>query len=1380
MAPSATDQAPRAHLGRELFSNHFLEVRLRDDELWEEVADEAEALRSDLRELLARERDALAGANEDQTEERWVKPVLRAMGWGYEVQPASKRHGTVQFPDYALFLSQDDADEAAALRERRRVLKQADGVLEAKRWGRDLDAGDPTREDLNRVPSTQIINYLIRAEQPWGVLTNGMEWRLYHRDADFADTSYFAVDLPALLRDEPVRIGERGETIPAKEGFRFFYLFFRPEAFRVRTEDRRWLDVAYRRSVRYARAVEEALKPRAYRAVEAICRGFAAAHDLDPVEVAEDEELAETLLDNALTLLFRLLFLHYAESRDLLPVRTSPTYRRKSLLSLRERAAEQRDAGEDFIPRGRDYWDDLEALFGIVDGAPEWRMEGIPVYNGGLFDPDKHPWLEDHYVADPHLAEALDLLSRTEDPETGELHYVDYGPLDVRNLGSIYEGLLEHKLQVAEEEQPAVRRKGRTVRNRVPEGDLYLANEKGERKTTGSYYTPDYVVEHIVQKTLSPLVEGKTPSEILELTVLDPAMGSGHFLVSATSYLAREAVRAVEEGEQHLLGDFAELDPDQLRRLVVERCIFGVDKNPRAVELAKLSLWIATVQKGKPLNFLDHHLKCGDSLLGAPVAELGSLPGRPSANPAQMNAFEQALRTELDRVLELVHTIERLFSDSLEDVQHKVELYRETDELLDRFRAVADIWCSALLGNEDLFETDDQDKDRSESRYARAVEALRGPPTQWEALEEEPWFREARRLGRKHNFFHWEVEFSEVFFREEGGERENPGFDAVIGNPPYVRMEEFKGLKDFLRAVYASHATRTDMYIYFMERSVDLLREGGEYGVIVSNKFLRANYGQGIRTLLAEKTGVRELVDFGGLPVFPDATVRSAILLARKGATPQVDVRYAPVTTVDLDKLGPEVDRHAFGVKREDLDGAEWRLVPREVSDVLEKLESRGTPLEEVVQGQICWGIKTGRNEAFFIDGETRQELIEEDPRSEEVIKPLVVGNEVRRYRLERGDHWLLYMHHGVDIERYPAVEAHLEPYREKLEGRATDQAWYELQQPQEAYVEYFEGPKVLYPEIAREARFAVHPGPLYPNNKCFLIPGEDHFLLALLNSTLALFFLRHIVAKLEGGAADDSYYEFRAQYMERLPVWRPADEGDEMVTETPSKWLRTLYEHTLWRAGLANADREVAPITAAEDLGERVATATGREPILPPATEAAASEADAHDPADLLAPVVEQVEDWLTAEPSGGEQAIEAFLGRLARRMSELHEQRLSEVKSFLDWLEDQLGCPIDDLTGKTYVRAYWEQPEGVEKLLETIERNRPSSTDLDVRKPEEYGETNPDRERIVSGYRRSMETLRPLVRQLELTDELIDQLVYRVYGLTEAEVEVVEEHAG
>ncbi|MGH7664267.1 MAG: Eco57I restriction-modification methylase domain-containing protein, partial [Gemmatimonadaceae bacterium] len=1185
-----TIAAARAHNNRQLFSNWFLDDRLRRDALWSESSESANAVREELRTRLRKQEAALERANEAQTETRWIRPVLRALGWGFEVQPANQRQGSRHVPDYALFLAQTDADAAAALGDRAQLFNRATGVLEAKRWERDLDGRAARRDGDERIPSAQIINYLVRTEQRWGILTNGREWRLYFRDADFADSVYFGIDLPALLGDDPLALGEASATIPAEEAFRYFHLFFRPEAFREEPGGKRWLDLARDSSTRYARAVEDALKPRAYRAVTALVRGFVAAGAVDSSTLAADPQRGRELLDNALTLLFRLMFVLYGEARDLLPIRTSPAYRGKSLLELRERVARMHDEDRPFFPRGRDLWNDLRDLFRIIDGAAEWRLAGVPVYNGGLFDPAKHPWLDEHYAADPFLAEALDLLSRVEDPEDDRLHYVDYSPLDVRHLGSIYEGLLEYVVRVAGEDLPAIREQAQVVRDPVSAGELYLATDRGERRTTGSYYTPDYIVQYIVERTLGPLVEGKTVEEILALRILDPAMGSGHFLVAATAFLARSAVHAAEESSQLQLAEMGTLSPDHLRRLVVERCIFGVDRNPRAVELAKLALWLATVQHGKALNFLDHHLKCGDSLLGSRADDLARLPGRRGREndleaAGQYGAFSSAFHARLIKALADLDAIRQFLSDRAEQVQAKDQLYRHAHDTLQRLRDVGDLWMAAWFpegrtrpGPAGARRTrarrgmvaEPMPSEVNGDRYDRALAQLRSPDAEWQRLLDEPWFARASDLSRTERFFHWDVEFAEAFFDVDGSALANPGFDAVVGNPPYVRMEEFSAIKDFLRGYYETYETRSDLYVYFVERSLELLRDGGEYGVILSNKFLRANYGKPLRRFLARDTSVREIVDLGGLPIFPEATVRAMILLARRGESTAIRPMFADVGVLEPERFAAIAAGSATYLGDDVLLRDEWVLVPAGVAAILDKLTAAGQPLGDYV-GDLGRGIVTGLNEAFFIDSATRERLIAEDARSQEVIKPLVVGDSVRRYHVENDDGWLLYLPRGVDSSRFPAILNYLEQFRRDLAARATigSHEWYELQQPQMAYAEFFEGRKILYPEITKEARFAFHPGPLYPNNKCFLIPGDDWYLLALLNSRLVFFVLMHVGAKLEGPSHDDRYLELRAQYMERLPIARVAETTEPAARAELGDWFRSLYFRGLRLAGL-------------------------------------------------------------------------------------------------------------------------------------------------------------------------------------------------------------------
>ena len=279
-------------------------------------------------------------------------------------------------------------------------------------------------------------------------------------------------------------------------------------------------------------------------------------------------------------------------------------------------------------PTARWQWDRLQHLFRIINGSdPDLNaFLGVPRYNGGLFDPAQHPFLETHYVGDRHLAQAIDYLARRITSENIK-ETVDYRTLGVRQLGSIYEGLLEYQPRRAAEPLVAVRKSGKdqwlpaadqgrakALERREP-GELYLATDKGERKATGSYYTPHYIVKYIVENTLGPLLEAAheaaaaAPTEaekaerftaaVLALNILDPAMGSGHFLVEATDKLAaalaaNEWLEATEEAEADLIS---------WRRRVVEACIYGVDKNALAVELAKLSPVAGHGGQGPPAQF---------------------------------------------------------------------------------------------------------------------------------------------------------------------------------------------------------------------------------------------------------------------------------------------------------------------------------------------------------------------------------------------------------------------------------------------------------------------------------------------------------------------------------------------------------------------------------------------------------------------------------------------------------------------------------------------------------------------------------------------------------------------------------------------------------
>jgi len=581
-------------------------------------------------------------------------------------------------------------------------------------------------------------------------------------------------------------------------------------------------------------------------------------------------------------------------------------------------------------------------------------------------------------------------------------------------------------------------------------------------------------------------------------------------------------------------------------------------------------------------------------------------------------------------------------------------------------------------------------------------------------------------------------------------------------------MEEFKQLKEFLEAEYKTHSARTDLYVYFMERTVgDLLRSDGEYGVIVSNKFLRANYGASIRSLLASETALREIVDFGGLPVFPDATVRSTVLLIRNKTAEADQPVYAPIDSLELSSLSSKVERSGFEVNPDGLQGSDWRLVNRKVSQIMEKVEKRGARLDEsLASGEICRGIVTGRNEAFFISDETREQLIEQDSNSKEVIEPMVRGENIRRYHIRDEQQWMLYMDEGVDIDQYPAVEQHLHQYKDDLEGRATEQPWYELQQPQGEYVEFFETPKVVYPEIAPEARFAFGDGPLYPNNKCFFLPTEEKAYVPLLNSTLSVFYLTQVLAKLEGSSADSVYYEFRRQYMKKLPIAPSFNEVRDESGSSLSELAETMADYhnqreainldlldylgsysdgpSVTELGMYQPPEGVSGTKLAatkEDYGNlRVGTVTTQRETESTVVIYAAAR---YKPDDEDA---YETDRWgyTETEPMP------------AMRLTDLSETEADLVAAFVPVAVEEAGG----------FAGFRENATKTNSLVDRLEA-------MTLPDPDDVAE---DLER----YRDAVERAEELDAKIERTDDLIDQIVYDLYGLTDEEIEIVEDAVG
>ncbi|MFP4029263.1 MAG: Eco57I restriction-modification methylase domain-containing protein [Candidatus Brocadiia bacterium] len=1243
-----------------LFSDYYLDKLLPERDEWDR---DCSHVRDELSRLLDDRRRALPTLNEAQTEEDFIRPVLRALGWEFQPQVRFRRRERIEIPDYALFASADDKTVAQSTREDRadvcgaEYLEKTAALGEAKYWQRPLEEREAEndrerRRDQRRSPHFQIIDYIDDADVRWGILTNGRRWRLYFGGGDTAQILYYEADLKAIL--------ESGDA----DDFRRFYLFFSADAFRPDEDELCLLDHVREESQQYAEAVEERLKERVFDSVvPALAGGFLRHIRREKgIEVGTgDREQLDDIYNGTLLLLYRLFFLLFAESRELIAVGESSGYDGKSLEHLKREIFEARNSGISLGARSTDWWDDLTNLFDVINGGDPGL--NVPCYNGGLFhpeglgDPDIAPaarFLEEHTIADRELAEAIMLLTRdvaTEDA-CDDPRFIDFRDLGVRHLGSVYEGLLEFKLRVADEHLTRATEDGKPVwqptddpaeADREP-GDLYLTNDKSERKATGSYYTPDYIVRYIVENTIGPQIdrierehalageiqsdegdrrgwdelldevladkgEDEThnvrelfekvqsdadrrrillnqldgpqpdhdydpPTRLLELNVLDPALGSGHFLVGALDYITTRLAGMLSEYAdspvferiredrarivESLAGQDIQADEDKLtdenllRRMVMKRCLYGVDLNPLAVELSKLSLWLHAFTAGAPLSFLDHHVKCGNSLIGTTLDELER---RVEQAPGLFRLRMEPLERAVDHML----TVAELSDASFEDVQRSREEYWKADARVEAYRALLDSLTAEHFGVDDASHFIDYGMDIDLENFEESVAEF--PEEDQERLDE------ARRVAHERRFFHWNVEFPEVFFeRRNGGVRgkDDAGFDAVVGNPPYVRQEQLGSDKEYYELAYEVYHGVADIYVYFYELGHEMLQPAGLFGMITSNKFMRANYGDPLREFLGEKCRMQQLIDFGDLPVFGEVTAYPVICISAHRDVGD-GVRYLEISDLDFRELQEKVGKEGDVLPASAFEGYNWSLTDAETCAVLQKMERYGVELGKLVDGEIYRGVLTGFNEAFIIDDEKRRELIEEDPRSEELIKPLVVGQDVKRYHVNREDRWLIFTRRGIDIDAYPAIKKHLGQWREDLEPKKTssqsgpgrkpgDYEWYEIQDTVDYFTE-FEKPKLMLPDIAARATVYWDDEGLYGTNTCYFTPMPSRTTCALVNSRLITAWYAQTAATYRGG-----YLRFFTQDVERIPIRRTFHTTPEKEREEQVEELKTLY----------------------------------------------------------------------------------------------------------------------------------------------------------------------------------------------------------------------------
>lgn len=370
--------------------------------------------------------------------------------------------------------------------------------------------------------------------------------------------------------------------------------------------------------------------------------------------------------------------------------------------------------------------------------------------------------------------------------------------------------------------------------------------------------------------------------------------------------------------------------------------------------------------------------------------------------------------------------------------------------------------------------------------------------------------------------FDWRAAFPEVF---AGG-----GFDIVIGNPPYVRMELLKPVKPYLEKHYVVAADRADLYAYFFEKGVGVLKEGGRLGYISSSTFFRTGSGENLRTFLGDTVAIEAVVDFGDLQIFEGVTTYPAIVTLRKIADGDGALSFMKVETAPKD-LEAEFAARAGAMPRARLGKGSWQFEGDALARLRDKIVKGKRTLGEVY-GAPLYGIKTGLNEAFIIDTPTRDALVARDPKSAEILVPFLRGENIKRWRVEPEGLFLINTPKGkVDIDAYPAVRDWLLPFKQDLEKRATKQEWFELQQAQLAYQAMFEGPKIIWPQFIDKPEFCCDESGLFPINKAYIFPIADFALASLLNSKCLWFVFQAMSVRKRGG-----YREATAQHIGPLP----------------------------------------------------------------------------------------------------------------------------------------------------------------------------------------------------------------------------------------------------
>ncbi|EGQ7241429.1 class I SAM-dependent DNA methyltransferase [Campylobacter coli] len=738
----------------------------------------------------------------------------------------------------------------------------------------------------------------------------------------------------------------------------------------------------------------------------------------------------------------------------------------------------------------------------------------------------------------------------------------------------------------------------------------------------GSFYTPSFITSYMCKESITKVVldkfnaqfdldakdiselrkslrkeDKKAQKELLNsIKICDPAVGSGHFLVSALNCLLsiydelnlfdEEFYLEVQNDEILITGrkgefieykrpstpkDKAHLIQQELfhtKKDIIENNLFGVDINPNSCEITKLRLWIELLKHSfyqsfddgnyhdlKTLPNIDINIKCGNSLVsyfetGKSLSHYPNIKERMSKYKRIVKDYKEGFYTDKSHINQEIKNLKISFKNFCFADKFKKEMKGFNDKCekyskkYGNFLAVDDENLKFFVSaNLTLFDFDEKEAIKEFANLKKEYDNI-------------------FNLESNHPF-EWRFEFPEIL-DDDGNFK---GFDLIIGNPPYIRQEELKELKPHLAKNYKVYKGTSDIYTYFYELGFNVLKENGILSFITSNKYTRAGYGEALREFLLKNVKVLEYTDLNGIKVFDSATVDTSILCFEKSKSKDNKFKYLALSNEILKTCAYDIGLYKDFAEfsQNSLSKESFTFSDENTSALKAKIERIGTPLKEWQGLNIYRGILTGYNEAFIITTEKRNEILAnckdeaEKERTAKLIRKMLRGRDIKRYIYEWAGLWVINAHNGyknqngekveaINIEYYPSLKKHFDEFYPQLEKRA-DKGLTPYNLRNCAYIEEFEREKIVYSEIVRKPQFYLDTKlNFYAEATSFILTGENlKYLIAFLNNDFVAFIFKTFYA---GGNLGENGFRYKKAFLEKLPIPKINSKNQKIADE--------------------------------------------------------------------------------------------------------------------------------------------------------------------------------------------------------------------------------------